>query len=647
MEPRRLLAWTLLGCLAAAATPAEAAFEEIPTGGFLAGFTPVSRAPLAVSGTQFAVVGGWDGSGIHPNVQYWDSTDPLGDVIKDPMPEALMWASAEAVGGRVFIFGGYKADGTTSDKIYRYDLTTGGVSELAVTLPSGRALMASVTDGAFVYLIGGEEDGAQAGLDEILKFDPTTNAVTTMPTTLPVGREGAAVTWFNGSAYIFGGDSTVGGVSVPKSDILRYFPGNGSIFTEPVAMPSPLLGHVAWHDDEDLYFAGGIDEALSGTPAYFAKAWHYDMDDGLIIELGEPFAQATVFAGYEPVGNGLYVFGGENDGGATDATLLQWINTGPEADFTWTPEEPWEEPRADTKTRFNDTSIDLQPGSITGWAWWFGDVDTPTPQSTLQHPVYIYDKGGMMTVTLIVSDDAGTRDSIRKTFRVLDPETTEPETLPGGDGSTSGPSGGGEGTGASADGDNDGVDDAKDTCPGVFDVDQGDTDGDGTGDACDEDDDNDGVPDRDDNCPQVANKGQADTDGDGIGDDCEGDQDGDGVPDGADNCVETPNKDQADLDGDRIGDACDRDLDGDGVPNGIDAFPLDPKEQRDTDGDGIGDHADPDVDGDGVPDDQERGRSAAGPAPAVTTTPSAKDTPAPGALVVALVAFALVARRRP
>jgi hypothetical protein len=64
--------------------------------------------------------------------------------------------------------------------------------------------------------------------------------------------------------------------------------------------------------------------------------------------------------------------------------------------------------------------------------------------------------------------------------------------------------------------DRDGALDARDTCPGLPNQDQRDTDRDGRGDACDDDDDNDGVGDVADLCARSAR--QPDANGDGCAD---------------------------------------------------------------------------------------------------------------------------------
>ncbi len=98
--------------------------------------------------------------------------------------------------------------------------------------------------------------------------------------------------------------------------------------------------------------------------------------------------------------------------------------------------------------------------------------------------------------------------------------------------------------GTMADADGDGVDEAIDTCAGLYNPSQADADDDQHGDECD-------------NCPGDSNAHQEDLDADGLGDVCDPDLDGDGVDNATDNCPHHPNPGQQDADSDGVGDACD------------------------------------------------------------------------------------------
>ena len=156
------------------------------------------------------------------------------------------------------------------------------------------------------------------------------------------------------------------------------------------------------------------------------------------------------------------------------------------------------------------------------------------------------------------------------------------------------------------DDDNDGVPDEDDNCSLAVNPGQNDLDADGQGDVCDPDDDQDGVPDQVDNCPTLGNPDQLDTDGDGEGDACDGDDDNDGVADVDDNCPVAANNAQIDTDGDGEGNVCDGDDDDDGILDEVDNCPLVPNlDQTNSDSDGQGDACDGDDDGDGVADDED------------------------------------------
>ena len=72
-------------------------------------------------------------------------------------------------------------------------------------------------------------------------------------------------------------------------------------------------------------------------------------------------------------------------------------NRPPRADFGWSCD--------DLTCQFTDASTDSD-GSVTGWAWRFGDGGT----SAEREPTHSYAAGGTFTVTLTVTDDEGSSD---------------------------------------------------------------------------------------------------------------------------------------------------------------------------------------------------------------------------------------------
>lgn len=66
---------------------------------------------------------------------------------------------------------------------------------------------------------------------------------------------------------------------------------------------------------------------------------------------------------------------------------------------------------------FSDTSTHSN-GNITAWAWNFGDGDAGAVDSTEQNPSHTYASGGTYTVTLKITDEHGSTDSISHSVNV-------------------------------------------------------------------------------------------------------------------------------------------------------------------------------------------------------------------------------------
>lgn len=104
--------------------------------------------------------------------------------------------------------------------------------------------------------------------------------------------------------------------------------------------------------------------------------------------------------------------------------------------------------------------------------------------------------------------------------------------------------------------DNDTIENIRDNCPMLSNLDQADHNRDGIGDAC-SDDDSDEIWGLSDNCSIVSNPDQKDLNANNIWDACEFDSDHDGIVDALDNAIHVSNPDQKDTDRDTIGDIMD------------------------------------------------------------------------------------------
>lgn len=193
----------------------------------------VPRARIAVAEVDGVVYtfGGTDDRTSFDWVEALDTRDLTIRKLDARLPTPRDSMSAVAHAGVIYAFGGVSgARGTAAerfhDDIFRFDPAAQTLERLAAKLPTARANMGAFTDGARIYLVGG--DGIVGGrvdlIGDIVVFDPATGTVELAPVKLPYPRNTPAAAWDGSAALILGGN-----VDAYRNvrDIVEYTPGSG------------------------------------------------------------------------------------------------------------------------------------------------------------------------------------------------------------------------------------------------------------------------------------------------------------------------------------------------------------------------------------------------------------------------------------
>jgi len=143
----------------------------------------------------------------------------------------------------------------------------------------------------------------------------------------------------------------------------------------------------------------------TGSPT----SWDWDFGDGAVSTLQHP--------SHEYDSNGLYtvsltVVGPEGTRSLIKTDYINVADIPPEAEFTAMPLFG----QVPLSVQFSNAST----GSITGYAWNFGDGGTSTEES----PLYVYETPGNFSVTLTVTGPAGTDERFR--WRYIHPSCAAP-----------------------------------------------------------------------------------------------------------------------------------------------------------------------------------------------------------------------------
>jgi hypothetical protein len=254
--------------LATLALAFSGALRAAPTGG--SGYwTTAAPMPIYRSEMAAAVLDGriYVGGGLAGDTQYFTGTttafqyyDPAANAWSNaaPMPAPLHHLGMAALGGRIYVTGGYDGEDFNIDveQAWAYDPGANAWSPIA-DMPAPRAAHAAVALGGLLYVVGGVgPDSAR-----LWTYDPATNTWDASRAPLPAPREHLTAAAVGGKLY------AIAGRWFPPGNVatLEEYDPVANTWTARASIPTARSGLTSAALDGRIHVTGGEDLASSNT----------------------------------------------------------------------------------------------------------------------------------------------------------------------------------------------------------------------------------------------------------------------------------------------------------------------------------------------------------------------------------------------
>jgi N-acetylneuraminic acid mutarotase len=234
---------------------------------------PAARQETAVAaiGGKIYVIGGFNGAAtVVDTVEVYDpASDEWSPVA--PLPEPLHHTNVAAVGGKLYLLGGLR--GLSFEAIgsaWSYDPANDRWDPLTA-LPPGSERGSSMTAaiGSKIYVAGGYREGR--AVDDFQVYDTTTDAWTPLPR-VPIGRDHGVGAAARGLFFAIGGRNVSPNGHMPQ--VHAFDPAQGS-WSDRAPLPTSRGGCAAAVLDETIIVAGG-EGNLEESSGVFGETERYD-----------------------------------------------------------------------------------------------------------------------------------------------------------------------------------------------------------------------------------------------------------------------------------------------------------------------------------------------------------------------------------
>jgi N-acetylneuraminic acid mutarotase len=217
---------------------------------------PLDHHAVAALGGRLFVIGGYSADFI-PRADVWIYEPQAGWTPGPPLPSPRGAAWAVSHQGKIYVFGGTGPGGPATRSTFIYDPVANQWSPGA-DMPTAREHLNAVSAGSFIYVIGGRT-GASTRVNE--RYNPATNQWNTMAP-MPTARSAMAMAHLDGTIYAAGGEIPMLFALNEAYDIT----GNSWSAATPMAIPRHGVAAVAL---TDRIFApgGGVVQGLAPTTA--------------------------------------------------------------------------------------------------------------------------------------------------------------------------------------------------------------------------------------------------------------------------------------------------------------------------------------------------------------------------------------------
>ncbi len=225
----------------------------------------MDRPGAAVEDAAIAVDGGFIyamGGSLEPFTGQSTAVDRYDPVANTWAPMASMGtprggATAQAIGGKVYIAGGTDASGDSVDSVEVYDIASNMWSSLVAPMGSVRDHPMSAVHGGKMYVFGGR---IRAGgttvngeLNTVEMYDPATD-VWTPRAAMPSGRRTGLTGIIRGKIHVLGGEKTPQGGAFASNEAYDPTTDTWEIFT---GMQTPRQGYGGGVVNGQFYVIGG------------------------------------------------------------------------------------------------------------------------------------------------------------------------------------------------------------------------------------------------------------------------------------------------------------------------------------------------------------------------------------------------------